>query len=1737
MGVYEDLMARANAWKQNQTAQSTKTQKGGSNNSVYNDLMARANAVTGKQSQPTEQQAAEKSAALNQQIATQKRAMDDYSGWATDDLSRANMGVDEQERRIAELTRQKKAAEQEQRKAVQTNAERDKLRSTIKNTQEYSGWATDDLSRANMGIDTAERNRKTSLEQLKAIDAMLGNIERPYDDRQRAGYTVGGALKNTGGSIVEGVTTALDLMAKYNSQNPYLTTEEMGIAKALGMTPEEYAEEKMKGGTEEARRETFAPFYNTADRLMQESASDIQAAKADLGALGQAGVDLSVNLVQMGADAAGRAVGLGMLPFFTRAAGGSAYEARQEGASLEQRAAYGALKGAIEVGTEKLFDGVAGIFGKGAADDVVEATARKLAKTDKGRTVLRAFAGAAGEGTEEVISDLLDPLAKLIYNDQAVKDAWENRKDLASDMLYDYLIGFAMGGLGAGGSIITGQDAAKNKAARKADIESEEMAIDQRNALEDIRAQTFDNAAAMKLGYLFGYDTLDEANAAQAAQNNTAPDNGTDSVIQISNGPSALNTDTRGAVNLLARNIGQIENDVPVATLSGREMKSSGKKVSEQISDFFKRIGGQVERPGFGSVELGKYSLGSILNHRPLNRAKLVSLTAVPEVISEGKVISDVDNWKGRGYRSIVFAAPVTIAGEKVYVAAIVNQFPGSNKFYLNECVDTQGNYIRINEVSPNNTKTGFTAADGITGGSEETSPFVTTPNGMVGEAVASPTNNISPAPQNVNRMDAKTQRVYDFAGVMLGIDDSSQTQQNAAGAQEVAEGVNTIGAEGQNAGEGASGLNVEARGAEREYGFAKNVRTDAAMDEAIRADLEENKQLYSQLSNADVLAKATQIMQRGLDYATATVQSDLAKAKGGRKLNPATVPLARMVANQLTKNGNIETAKQILADVNVELLAGGRLGQVAKLLRNADPASVEITIEKALNEINEQFQKKHKHTKWEAKLTEAERERISNTDFTDPKAFEQVYQDVMTRVGKEMPASFGEKLQEYRRVSMLLRPRTMIKNVLSNVPMAGMRKIADTMSGALQDLMIATGNMEEGTQMRTAKVSKASKSIARAVYFEYADELAGKGDKFDKNSIINENRTYFKAHKLDKLIKKGLKDLGVKADVETSVMESLRQTTYNLLEKGDSPFVKSAFIDNLAQYCEAQGIKTMQEVTQEAIDFATENAMEATFKAENVLAKAINQVKRKGGAFGALADVLVPFTTTPANIFTQMVKYSPVEFAKGLGDALVHGGNAQNADSMARGTTGTAIMAIGIALRALGAITGGEDDDKDKAAWDKATGNQAYSIGGRWSYDWIQPVGSMLALGAELYDVVSEGEEAGPAILDAIYTAGDSAFELSILQNLVDVVKGQGSTTENIANAAIKGLASQLVPGIVRDVAQIIDSTVRSGYTGGSAVDTALQNVKNAIPGLSKEQAASVETSGQQMKRGNGNVLLTAFDTLINPGRTNYNTANDVDELISDLYESTDRNDIFPQLSPYNVDYDGTNYKMNGEEREAFQTLQGQTYYDLAGELVNDTGFKKLSADKKADALKEINSYALEKAKEQFFKRRGIEYESDNTKRYRQADAAMEAGLSFADWYDVRSSGDKNADKAIAVNNLYGMDDNEKLNALEVFLAPDSSGKRNATVRRYEAAMAAGLYFDTWTKVVEDMEKYKPSTKAEKLLVLENVFPNNPGYGKALYEIWENPDADMYIEGASAKTKEQRHEEFLSRWDFGTGA
>lgn len=774
------------------------------------------------------------------------------------------------------------------------------------------------------------------------------------------------------------------------------------------------------------------------------------------------------------------------------------------------------------------------------------------------------------------------------------------------------------------------------------------------------------------------------------------------------------------------------------------------------------------------------------------------------------------------------------------------------------------------------------------------------------------------------------------------------------------------------------SGVSSDAVGAaeagftgDTERGFSKNMATDQSMDSAIQEDFSLDPEMYHTLANKDTLQKANDIMSEGFENAKSKLEQAIGASKNGMKFAPEMVPLARMVANELAKNGDIDSARRILADVAVELTQSGQLGQAAAILRNSGPATMIETVEKSIDKINEAGRKRY-GKKWnDFSLTDAEIDAIQNIDGGDTDAFQLEYEKIAKRLGKEMPSTAWEKMTEFRRVSMLLNPKTQIRNVVANVPLMGERKVAEKISGAIQDFLVRSGKLDAKDQTRTFSVSTEAKDMAQKIYEANKETLLNDSNKWDMNSMMRQYRKYFGDTK------------------PGQALDAVREFTYMLLEQGDHPFFKSAFIDSAAQYIAAQGYDSVDTVPQNVIDYATQQAMVATFKDASALADMINKVKRNGGVGSAALDILFPFTTTPINLARRTIDYSPAGILKAL-NSIRKGEKTQAIDDLSRALTGSAAMAVSVLLAKLGFITGAPDDDKDKRAFDRMNGKQSYSFLGKIGYDWAMPMAAQLATGAAIYDAIKDYDGMVDLLLDTVKAQGDTLAQMTVFSNIKDLLQGYGSPTENIMNTLVSGFAGQLTPSLFGSVARSIDKTVRSSVSGGNVVDDALTAAKAKIPFASKTLPASVDQWGNDIQRIDNAVGRTAQE-MLNPANVTIGNTNELEQKLYDLSEETGSKSVFPRVAPYSID--GT--KLTGKEREKYQKTLGQNSLAFVRFLYDSDSFNAADANAQTAAIERAYEFANVLARK--------EYDPQYTSQtWKSALETIANGVSPEDWFAV---------------------------------------------------------------------------------------------------------------------------------------
>lgn len=553
-------------------------------------------------------------------------------------------------------------------------------------------------------------------------------LEKAYKTARGAVKGIGSSYANIGGSAVEGMGNLQETMQRgeYDKKIQQMKDNKAFYEQALktGVNPRtgkkltvdersryykilntQYTDGKIaqmenvykdatanqKARTMEAANATFA----ASDRLKASADKDVAAAKEGSGKVGQFLVDLGYTGTQLLADTAANAIapGAGMVSMASRVYGDASAEARREGKTAGQQALSG-LKGAtIEVLTEKLFGGLAKAYGAGTADELVEKVADKLTKTEAGQRAAVWLINSGGEGLEEVVSDVLNPLAdRALGLDDGTGAIFTT--DDAAQMAYDFLLGGTMGLIGSSGQLRRGRTVQMPTLERTQDAGTVEMP----QFATEPGAQGTQTAPGVTF----------DAETQNAAERLTEPNTAAGKITMPRVTDAAGNTyaqrqaaatfndgtksDAEGVLSLLRSNIPAIEGVEPVANVTGQEVGKTG-RATDRVYNFFQSIGGKVRREGFGDVLFTMRRVkNSVVGHGS-GEAKIQLAAAVPGVIENGVQINYTPNWKGRGYDSYVFAAPVTYDGKRTYVTAIVTK-DSANRYYLHEALDAEGNVL-----------------------------------------------------------------------------------------------------------------------------------------------------------------------------------------------------------------------------------------------------------------------------------------------------------------------------------------------------------------------------------------------------------------------------------------------------------------------------------------------------------------------------------------------------------------------------------------------------------------------------------------------------------------------------------------------------------------------------------------------------------------------------------------------------------------------------------------------------------------------------------------------------------------------------------------------------------------------------------------------------------------------------------------------------------------------------------
>lgn len=294
------------------------------------------------------------------------------------------------------------------------------------------------------------------------------------------------------------------------------------------------------------------------------------------------------------------------------------------------------------------------------------------------------------------------------------------------------------------------------------------------SSVEHWRAKGVEDAKGMyrrTAGEIEARETQRRMNMTAQERRENMPDLGWDRAVFAENAEKAMETftdtetpDHVGAVAMLRANIGQIENMEPVAYVTGKEIPTEG-RITDRVMEYLDSIGRKVERPGFGVVTFSKSRIKNSFVGHGIGNAKIELMAGVPGVIANGKQIGYAENWKGRGYHSYVFAAPVAYKGDTTYLTAIVTEDKNGKRYYLHEVVDQDGNVIfkKRTELAPD--RPAQDARDTVAN-SVQTGDAATFKTGATAEAARLPGDAESPSKTSIPGNEGESNGKFSTKGL-----------------------------------------------------------------------------------------------------------------------------------------------------------------------------------------------------------------------------------------------------------------------------------------------------------------------------------------------------------------------------------------------------------------------------------------------------------------------------------------------------------------------------------------------------------------------------------------------------------------------------------------------------------------------------------------------------------------------------------------------------------------------------------------------------------------------------------------------------------------------------------------------------------------------------------------------------------------------------------------------------------
>lgn len=732
---------------------------------------------------------------------------------------------------------------------------------------------------------------------------------------------------------------------------------------------------------------------------------------------------------------------------------------------------------------------------------------------------------------------------------------------------------------------------------------------------------------------------------------------------------------------------------------------------------------------------------------------------------------------------------------------------------------------------------------------------------------------------------------------------------------------------------------------------------------------------------------------------------------------------IGRDLYESLQKEGRFDDALEVVEALSKKFRTAGQQVQAASIWSKTTPEGMVKWAQKTLDDAN------IKLSADEAKIIDEQMRFINkaNSDELAKKLIDQAdnavdkrllqgllknestqrLQDLntaklMQSVVAQVPKTIGQKVSTVQAISHLLNAKTMLRNILGNTTF----NIAETASkiGAIpfdRAIALAKGNKTIGSPIASIKPFtegfKRGKQSLQDILLDTNVLEQGKYDLFRgrtfKNPVLSS---------LEKALSTGLR-------VPDEFFKGYTKTA-SLLDQ-------MQFVDDLGRDVRKLDLNELIErAPAKVLKQAEDEALYATFQDNSlpaqiftVLKDAANKVgvgKQIRGASGVntrefgLGDLVIKYTRVPGNLISRGIEYSPIGYLKSLYHmglfndlpltAKVPVDQREAALAFGRAMTGTGLITMGTWLANKGLILS-EDKNRtlDAKALDRAEGLGRYKINMSGlrrlidgedatpqdgdtlsSYNWNEPLGTALAIGATLNENLDEGEIKPGEITSRTVEEMLDIPTLSIVEKMFyEALSDDPNKAVRVLSVPMTEGVSGFVPGPIRQTAQFVDPTLRV-TTGETPIETAKLRLQSSLPGLSKGLEPRIDPLGRPIERTTG-----LAETFVSPGIITEFQPTDISAKLKQIEDLTGETTQFPaRKAPSNVTVNREKIELTPQEKTKYLQISGSRISEEYGKLLQRVEPESLSQgqlEQLVKALEDIKRRAREEAKITIFRER----------------------------------------------------------------------------------------------------------------------------------------------------------------------